>query len=208
MCAPPSPNPVVSFDFLPCSNFPLPPFSLSPWCPRVWRRDRRSLDPRRCVFPSPSLSLSPSSPSLLLPLTARPPLPRHAPWWRPSRAASRARPAPPGESRPGRAPPRIAPPPPASPAPVEPLPASRPPAEPLPRVAPPAAPSAVPWPAPRPCPRPCAPAVPPAAPSRALARSRAPAASRPARLARFACPRHAQHALARATVVAFRLTLV
>jgi hypothetical protein len=48
MHAPP-PNPFVSFDFLPRSNLPLPlpPLSLSPWCPRVWRRDRRSLDPRR-----------------------------------------------------------------------------------------------------------------------------------------------------------------
>jgi hypothetical protein len=32
------PGVFLSFDFLPRSNLPLPPLSLSPWCPRVWRR--------------------------------------------------------------------------------------------------------------------------------------------------------------------------
>jgi hypothetical protein len=125
------------------------------------------------------------------------PAPRPSP--SPRRAARRVPPS--------RAPPRVAPP--ASPAPAEPLPASCPLSEPLPGCAPPA------------CRSPsralgCAPAVPSAAclgraPGCALAcpcLSPCLAASRPTRLARFACPRHAQRALTRATVVAFRLTLV
>jgi hypothetical protein len=100
---------------------------------------------------------------------------------------------------------------------AEPLPASRPLGEPLLVRAPPVRcpPSRalaarpllhprVPWPRPRLCPGP----RPGRALGRAPARARAPAASRPVRLARFACPRHAQRALARAIVVAFRLTLV
>jgi hypothetical protein len=128
-------------------------------------------------------------------------------------------------------------PPPASPAPAEPLPAlclppsrrvsprpspslrratpGRAPPRPRPSLVPLPQPHALCWVLARPnrtlgCALARAPAVPPAAPSRAptRARARAPAASCPARLARFACPRHAQRALARATVVAFCLTFV
>jgi hypothetical protein len=106
-CPLPPPNPFVSFDFSrTVTSLSLFHFSLSLWCPRVWSRDRRSLDPRRWVFPLPFPSLSLS----LLPLPffspARLPYPRAPRRPRPALPAPRPRPAAcPGRvrPRPGRA---------------------------------------------------------------------------------------------------------
>jgi hypothetical protein len=174
--------------------------SLSPWCPRVWRRDRRSLDPRG-EFPLPS----PSSPPRGLPARpARPSAPRPtSPHGRtaPSRARPRVLPVP-GGGGPRRAPPlpvvfprrRLGCPPharqqsgptlvaprPRPPARLHPAPAARPRAR--ARLAPGGGGLA---PTPR---RASIPGLEPSvAPCRALA-----------------CPRHAQRTFARATVVARR----
>jgi hypothetical protein len=136
-CAPPPPNPVVSFDFLPHSNFPLPPLSLSPHGALGFGDEIAGVWIPRGEFPLPfpfSLSLLPlpySSPGRApYPARAtRPPLPRRAPWRRPSRAASHAWPSPSPRRSPS-----------ASPASAEPLPVSCPVASPSPRRAPPAEP--------------------------------------------------------------------
>jgi hypothetical protein len=245
--APPPPNPVVSFDFLPRSNFPLPSLSL-PVVPLGLETRSLEFGSPEVSFPLPfpfSLTLLPlpsSSPGRAPPLSssrAPPPLPapcalaageplpgepRPSPWpralpcpvthrgggsvapWRwlsraascPDRAPPRVAPylgrapprvTPPGESRPGRAPPHVAPPGESRPgrAPPRVVPPGRaPPCVAPPRRFPPRPrPSRAPLPQPRPgralsC-----------ALSRAPARARAPAASRPARLARFTCLRHA-----------------
>jgi hypothetical protein len=52
----PPPDPFVSFDFSHAvTSLSLFHLSLSPWCPRVWSRDRQNLDPRGEFSPSPSL---------------------------------------------------------------------------------------------------------------------------------------------------------
>jgi hypothetical protein len=222
--------PLVSFShsISPAQQPPSPsPTSLSP-CGALGfgDSDRRSLDPAG-EFPSPSLSLSspppllllPCAPLLLPPSTPPPPpaarLPAPAPGGGPApRLRPRAR-GPPARLRPAPATrplPRCAPVPATSPCrdPVRPraapgFPVARPsralaaPPDPTPH-----APRRAPWsrarPRPLPCPRPC-PRAPLPCPSPCPGLTpRAPA--------RFARPWHAQRALARATVVARRSTLV
>jgi hypothetical protein len=175
----------------PSAPAPMPSRGRAHAAPSARPRPRRAPPPLRSA-PSPPGEPLPSGPR---PFPGDPPRshPRALP--APRRAPRRVSPRPSPSLRratPGRAPPR-----------------PRPSLVPLPQ------PHALCWVLARPnrtlgCALARAPAVPPAAPSRAptRARARAPAASCPARLARFACPRHAQRALARATVVAFRLTFV
>jgi hypothetical protein len=170
------------------------------------------------LSPSPSLSSSPGH-ARVPPLLARRALLARPPWPRPPAPASHSAPrAPPlpvprpgggsvalgpalGEplascSRARRAPPRARPPRPRrAPSPSRPRPSE-------------------PSPTPHPMPRALA-APSPACPGRALGCALArpcprscPGSFAPRAPARFACPRHAQCALARATVVALRLTLV
>jgi hypothetical protein len=186
MRVPPPPNPFVSFDFLPCSNLPLPLPPLSPpWCPRVWRQDRRSLDPRGEFSPPLPFSLSPSPP-FLLPLAACP-----SPWSHPSpaRAPRPARgPTPAASPCPARAlpyspvsPPRCGPSPAAlpvaAPAPASPRPAVSPsPAAFLVAPSPAVRPGGRAWPH-VPCPGPRPPVAAPV--------------PRPSRAPSAACPGHA-----------------
>ena len=97
----PPPDPFVSFDFSRAvTSLSLFHLSLSPWCPRVWSRHRRNLDPRAAPSPAPGERPPPGEP---LPGGPSPtpgePLPRqaHAPP-RPSRALAAtqraSRPAP------------------------------------------------------------------------------------------------------------------
>jgi hypothetical protein len=210
----PPPDPFLSFDFSRAvTSISLFYLSLSPWCPRPWNDDRRSLDPRGELPSPPLLSLS------LLPLPfffpARPPCPRPytlplglAPRAAPRASLGRARRAPPcpseplptpgaGGSAPARAPlPRRARPPPRAPA-------SRPcpggyalVARLVPRPGPPGRALAV---RPRPCPRLC-PRVP--LPELVPRQPRAPrACTVRVPLARSACSRARD-------VVALRSTLV
>jgi hypothetical protein len=143
-CAPPPPNPVVSFDFLPHSNFPLPPLSLSPHGALGFGDEIAGVWIPRGEFspPLPFLSLPPAPP-LFFPWPRALPRARHTPSPAPSRAVAATQPcripclAEPlpaslslGEPRLCRAPPRVVP-------RGEPLPASRPSGRAPPCVAPP-----------------------------------------------------------------------
>jgi hypothetical protein len=201
----PPPDPFLSFDFSRAvTSLPLFHLSLSPWCPRSWNGDRRSLDPRgELPLPFPSLSLSSPSPS-----SSPRDLPTRAPARRPSAAPGEPLPPLNGEPLPA---PSGAPAPrlrslPARPFPAEPaLAATLPRREPLlpgraPAAAPsPRAPAAVPGPSPRALaarPRSC-PRLRPRAPL--LEPEPVPGGLAPRSPAQFACPRHAQRGLARVT---------
>jgi hypothetical protein len=212
----------VSFP-LPFSLPPPPPFF--PWTrpsPVLVARAPWRVPPRRVPSPSRALRAGrrrapPRRAAPTAPLAARPPLPYRAPWRQLGRAASRARPRPlalrvlptPGGGGPHRALPST------SRTPGE---LGRPHAPPLPacsrlRRALPASWLGPPLPGER---RPRRARAPPR--PRALGRTLGCALARPCPSprpglvprapARFACPRHAQRALVRATVVALRLTLV
>jgi hypothetical protein len=90
--APPPPGLFLSFDFSRAvTSLSLFHLSLSPWFPRVWRRDRQSLDPRgERPLPSPPL-----------PYPSLSPLPFFFPW---PRALPLTRALPCSRTRPGRVP--------------------------------------------------------------------------------------------------------
>jgi hypothetical protein len=200
---PPSPDPFVSFDFSRAvTSLSLFHLSLSPHGALGFGVEIAGIwIPGGEFSPSPSLSLSRLSLPFFSPARPARRLGPHAPC-----AASRPR----ARRAPGRAP---------SPTPSCAVAAARPRRVPLPAPAPAPRPPRPPRARRRPTPRPpltvpCFGELGARAPSRPRPTPASPsAAPLPRRLAsrapaRLACPRHAQHTLAHATVVALRLTLV